>query len=823
MKNSMWKIEKGNTLTRFLISLPVKQRFALFEEHETMIDRVQYKFQNGFVDVGDLPCRKHFWSSMANRKVDLDGKNISNKIYFSNGNRKVDFSGFIHTPTHVQRWAETTIFSECSGDFKFRLATCGGVRIWNNEKLVSIFTPFQRNKTKETEVIIPLSAGENRFVIHAEELFERDTQFFFELTFLDERSIYTFLPDINSDDLEELESFVTQISFEMNVTEHRLELFSCNKLDDNFTMTGNITGMSNEEETNESLSPVVANGSKSDFYIDLPKSLKPAHFSVNISFSWRGVEITRSFGINVMPGSRVATSENISERKANALAYTASDGMNITGKLLALLELNQKSQLASVILNKTLQKISAREDCSDFWMVSVLWAWHKHSYTQLPDKLWDRTRSSILGYRYWLDEPGNDAMWFWSENHVLCFHVSQLLAGQFFPNDKFLCSGRLGKEQKAIATDRLNRWFEHVLTHGLTEWNSSCYYPIDYIGLLAIYELAECPSLRNKAKIVMDRLMLMAAVHYQEGVAGGTMGRVYEKELMANEMTELAGFGHVAWGSGWHTRMCASLPMFCLSGYQPSDITYEIATLPNRNSVEAHYTQGMDRCAKVVAWKQPGVSLSCVVDHHTGSEGHQQHALDIQFATDPKARLWINHPGEEVPGGDGRPSYWAGNGILPRVMQSKGQAMMVYDLGLSPRLNYTHLYLPAKNVDQYTVEGRWCFIRCGDTYAVIGSSNDIELVSSGVTRGREIRSFGTQVAWYVSVGQLDGTLEELVSKWSNREVILSNHDVDLTASLKGASDESFSLSWTGECYVNEARLEFPENVSVDPVIKMWSL
>ena len=98
----------------------------------------------------------------------------------------------------------------------------------------------------------------------------------------------------------------------------------------------------------------------------------------------------------------------------------------------------------------------------------------------------------------------------------------------------------------------------------------------------------------------------MGALHYQDGVAGGTMGRVYEKELMANEMTELAGFGHVAWGQGWHTRMCASLPMFCLSQYQPSELTHEVATLTGRETVEAYYTQGMDRCAKVMAWKQQG-------------------------------------------------------------------------------------------------------------------------------------------------------------------------------------------------------------------------
>ena len=74
MQNASWKINQGDTLTRFLVSQPIQRRFGQFEDHETMVDRVQYKFKNGFVDVGDLPCRKVFWQSMANRTVNLADK-----------------------------------------------------------------------------------------------------------------------------------------------------------------------------------------------------------------------------------------------------------------------------------------------------------------------------------------------------------------------------------------------------------------------------------------------------------------------------------------------------------------------------------------------------------------------------------------------------------------------------------------------------------------------------------------------------------------------------------------------------------------------------
>lgn len=811
---------QGDALTRFLISQPTEFRFGQFEDHEVMVDRLQYRFENGFVDVGDLPCRKAFWDSMANRTVDFQARKPTGHIYYANGSRKVDFSGFIHVPTCRQYWAESVLTVEAAGDYEFRLATCGGVRLWVDGLPVCSFTPFDRNVEHTTTITLPLKAGANAIVIHTEELFERDTQFYFELTYLGHNPVSVTLPGITTSDLMTLESFVAQLAFDMNVTRHELHLDSELPVEEGVSVVGRVSGMSNEEETDEPVARQLLQPD-SPYHIALPPALQPAHYAVALTFEWRSLMITRVFGINIMPEGKAAALATLAERKRDALQYTAHFGMNISGKMLAMLELGVNPETAATVLERSLQKISAREDCSDFWMVSVLWAWKKYHHTQLPDKLWDRTRSSILGYRYWLDEPGNDAMWFWSENHVLCFHVSQLLAGQYFPRDTFLCSGRTGRQQQEIATQRLNRWFEQILEHGLTEWNSSCYYPIDYIGLIALYELAESEQIREKARIVIDRLMLMSALHYQQGVAGGTMGRVYEKELMANEMTELAGFGNVAWGGGWHTRMCASLPMFCLSGYEPTPLSNEVATLKQRDTVDAYYTQGMNRGAKVVAWKQPGVMLSSVVDHRTGHKGHQQHVVDIQFAHHPKARIWINHPGEDVPGGDGRPSYWAGNGVLPRVMQQRNRALMIYRLNEDAPLAYTHVYLPTESLDEVVIREHWCFVRSGHAYAVIGAAQPLELVNTGVTRGRELRSQGRVNSWYVHVGELTQLtdFDSLPVRWAETRLVLETANERCEASMMDPDGNMLSLDWQGQGRINQEPWTFPSDAGVDPIIK----
>ena len=58
-----------------------------------------------------------------------------------------------------------------------------------------------------------------------------------------------------------------------------------------------------------------------------------------------------------------------------------------------------------------------------------------------------RIDAAILGFRYWMDEPGNDVQWYFSENHALLFHTAAYLAGHLLPDATFVRSGRTGAEQ----------------------------------------------------------------------------------------------------------------------------------------------------------------------------------------------------------------------------------------------------------------------------------------------------------------------------------------------------------------------------------------
>ncbi|HWV20315.1 MAG TPA: hypothetical protein VN036_04745, partial [Devosia sp.] len=355
--------------------------------------------------------------------------------------------------------------------------------------------------------------------------------------------------------------------------------------------------------------------------------------------------------------------------------------------------------------------------------------------------------------RYWVDEPGNDVMWFWSENHALCFHVSQLLAGLTWPDATFVASGRKGHEQAAVATARLNQWFDAVEEDGLAEWNSAAYYPVDFIGLLALAELAPEP-ISARAGTICDRLFTMTALHTLEGVPSGSMGRAYDKELRAGPLTELAPFAATAFGKGWFNNGVASLPLFAAGRYEPQQGLQRYVEPAPGQAILANYRQGYGPAALLSLYKTRTVQLSTNSGARAGGYGHQQHVLDLRFASHPMARSWINHPGEDDPWGQQRPSYWAGNGNLPRVTQDGPSALLLYRLEASARIDFTHIFASRNGVEHH-LRGDRLILKAGKAVAAYIATGPLEAIAKGPGSGIEYRNHGRIQGWAVIVGETD--------------------------------------------------------------------
>ena len=72
-----------------------------------------------------------------------------------------------------------------------------------------------------------------------------------------------------------------------------------------------------------------------------------------------------------------------------------------------------------------------------------------------------------------------------SENHALCFHTAQMLAGELYPEEIFTNSGFTGREQSARAKRLIVEWLQKLLDYGYNEWNSPCYIPVDMLSYVS--------------------------------------------------------------------------------------------------------------------------------------------------------------------------------------------------------------------------------------------------------------------------------------------------------------------------------------------------
>ncbi|WP_349294708.1 hypothetical protein ABEB22_20745 (plasmid) [Thioclava sp. 'Guangxiensis'] len=757
-----WPLGEGESINRWLLTPAEAELYhGVARPHP---DQVDYRFVNGWVATGDLPCREAFRTMLPDLAPVPPASETFTEVYFGGENPRVDFSTFCFEPTRIARFARARLESPVAQAVTLELETCGVLHLWCDGTLVATHAPLDRNIPHRARVTLDLGAGAHELVMRLEDLHERDTSCFFRLGLVAGADLRAGVEaEVDPARLRDVEATLAALR---TTKLFHLEGQLCVTCDHTPAAPVEITlhdGSFADASTTMNVladrlplaAPVrfiIARAGEIHPLFDVA-GIAPGCYGLAFSAQVGDVRLDHALGTTIMGEITRLEGADLATRKAKARARILREaGGSISRGLLLLREGGAASEIEAIFAH-TMQAIDRRHDCADFWLLPLIWAYRDHAGTVLPEALWARVRQSILGFRYWLDEPGNDVMWFWSENHAFSFHVAQYLAGETFPDEIFPGSGRTGREQKARAEARLQRWFASVEEHGLAEWNSSCYYPIDLLGLFTLRECCPDAGLRARADALIDRIFVMCALHCVEGMPVGTQGRVYEKELFAGPATELGAVAAIAFGGIWcpgHERAAA---LFALSDYVPPAACAGLADLGGHETLVARYTQGLDDTAKLVLWKSRDVQLSSVTGHRTGDPGHQQHVSEVQFAAHPLARSWISHPGELKVWGGGRPSYWMANGTVPRVCQEGPVAALVYDLDRHAHpVRFTHVFAPVELLDECRLEGQWLFERSGEGYAAIWSSAPLEALETGLYRHQEWRNHAAQAGWLVFAG-----------------------------------------------------------------------
>lgn len=204
----------------------------------------------------------------------------------------------------------------------------------------------------------------------------------------------------------------------------------------------------------------------------------------------------------------------------------------IKGFFYELIRINENSgPVYEGAINAAMEYIDSRKDCADFVLTGIL-----RMYIQLAGRnlmtpgLLEKARETILNFKYWPDEPGDDSMCTWTENHQIIFSVNEYLAGQIFPGETFRNSGHSGLEKMERARPRILKWLEMRYFTGFSEWLSNVYYDEDLPPLLNLIDFCEDEFLSVRAAMVTDLLLFDIASNHFHGQFVSTHGRTYTRE-----------------------------------------------------------------------------------------------------------------------------------------------------------------------------------------------------------------------------------------------------------------------------------------------------
>lgn len=511
--------------------------------------------------------------------------------------------------------------------------------------------------------------------------------------------------------------------------------------------------------------------------------------------------VFREFPVAVLPGAyRAAPEGELSDRRAEFLRHAArADG---TGGELVRALTDPHHTVSGSGLTRALWMIDNRADCADFEAVGLFHLWRRIPADRWEPGLRDRVRTALLGFKYWIDQPGLDAMCYFTENHQFVWHTAELLWGTELAGDTFGNTGWTGAAHAAHAHGLAIEWMRRKLAGGFSEFDSNAYLAIDLLALVSLVEFAEDQEVAELAAGVADRVLFSLAANSWRGIHGCAHGRSYVSTLRSSRLEETAPIMWVCFGTGaLNDAVLPAAVVATADRYRMPDVIREAAhDLPDRwwgrQNYRGDYRVAHDLLSRpygsdLTVYKTPDAMLSCVNDYRPGLPGLQEHIWGATLG--PETQVFVTHAPNASVSPSARPNSWAGNRILPRARQHEGTVLALYRIPADDVMAYTHAWFPLAEFDEWLRHGVWIAGRKGDGYVALATVGGAEPVTSGPDAWQELRPSGPGTAWVCTVGRrtVHGELGDFV-----RTLDAPDFGPDRVA-FRTAEGTELSLDWAG--------------------------
>ncbi len=425
-------------------------------------------------------------------------------------------------------------------------------------------------------------------------------------------------------------------------------------------------------------------------------------------------------------------------------------------------------------IRETCEFIAARKDCADFVIQGILrlMMWERETQ-RLSTEINALMKETVLGFKYWVDEPGDTVMYMGSENHRLLFHVAEWMAGQLFPTELFTNSQMRGLYHATKGRTYITEWLRQRGRFGFDEWHSNSYYPITITPLLNVYDFAihEDYKLRQMAGAVLDVMFFNLAADTLNGVFGTTHGRSYGRYLKYPDFENTSSTCWLLYGTSSLVKGSSGMAPVSLatSVYPVPKLLFDIAN-DTEAVVESRQRQGLLRgtvqSAHFCVYRTPDYMLSGLQDHRKGEHESSSHVAQITLGKkqgEQAALIFWSCPHTTGEGSGLRPDYWSGHLALPRVIQYRNVLSLTWRV---PSYGWmTHAFFEQTRFDEVQFcaakggQGKWAFARVGNGYVGIYSQNGFEIGTTGPYAGRELVCYANtdddkrENTWIVECGR----------------------------------------------------------------------
>ena len=233
----------------------------------------------------------------------------------------------------------------------------------------------------------------------------------------------------------------------------------------------------------------------------------------------------------------------------------------LTNKLLFYLENSELAKEDNIVIDNeyiiaaitpSVEYIAARYDCIDFRMQTLIRLQYLYGdvIAEISPKGSEMIKQAFLGAKYWMSEPGEDSMCYWSENHQILFASAEYLAGQMWKTEIFTNDNSTGAERMQRAKNRISYWMEQRFYYGFFEINSNNYLEMN-IGAASNFiqfAAAEDNKMVERMKIILDLLFYDIASNMYNYSHIAPSNRQYYDNKVVGEGEKMRIFVDYIWG-----------------------------------------------------------------------------------------------------------------------------------------------------------------------------------------------------------------------------------------------------------------------------------